>query len=96
VSQISGVYAELPTYRCANRRTLAGIQRNVVKQGKRNAITRFIRSKAEKDKIVGWKQDLAMVLHVFNVRLIGSAGYPRLNYFPSDRTNDQERRGECR
>jgi hypothetical protein len=74
VSQIGGVYAGLFTYRCVNRRTLAGIQRKVVKQGKRNAVSRLIRSKVDKDKIAGWKQDLLRVLQVFNVCSTDSVG----------------------
>jgi hypothetical protein len=44
------------------------IHRKVVKQGKRNAVYRFILAKGDKEKIVSWKQDLARVLQVFNVR----------------------------
>jgi hypothetical protein len=46
------------------------IQGKVVKQGKRNALHRFILSKTDKDKIAAWKQDFMRVLHVFNVRAI--------------------------
>ena len=53
-------------------RTLTEIHRNVVKQGKRNAVSRFIRAKSDKDKVTAWKQDLVRVLHVFNVRFFGS------------------------
>ena len=59
------------------RRTLAEIQRKVVKQGKRNVASRFVHSKGDKDKIVAWKQDLLGVLNVFNVRLITSFGHSR-------------------
>jgi hypothetical protein len=51
-----------------NRRTVTEIQRKVVKQGKRNPISRFILAKSNKDKIAAWRQDLVRVLHVFNVR----------------------------
>ena len=71
------VPAELADYRRLNRRTLVGIQRRVAKQGKRNAVFRFILAKGDKDKIAGWKQDLVRVLQVFNVRLVGSAGHSR-------------------
>jgi hypothetical protein len=50
------------------------IQGKVVKQGKRNGFHRFVVSKTDKDKITSWKQDLNRVLHVFNVRSIGSVG----------------------
>ena len=55
-----------------NRRTVAEIQRKVVKHGKRNAVTRIILSKSNKDRIAAWKQDLVRVLHVFNVCSIPS------------------------
>ena len=61
-----------------NRRTISKIQRKVVKEGKRNAATRFVLAKSNKDKIAGWKQELVRVLHVFNVRSILSAGYSRI------------------
>jgi hypothetical protein len=54
----------------------------VVKRGKRNAVTRFILSKGDKDKIAGWKQDFIRVLHVFNVRSIGCVGHPRTELSP--------------
>ena len=57
-----------------NRRTLTGIQKKVVKQGGRNAVSRFILAKSDKEKIAAWKQDLIRVLHVFNVRVIGPVG----------------------
>jgi hypothetical protein len=47
---------------------VAEIHRKVVKQGKRNAVYRFILAKGDKEKIASWKQDLIRLLHVFNVR----------------------------
>jgi hypothetical protein len=38
------------------------MQRNVGKQGKRNAVVRFILAKGDKDIIVAWNQDLIRVL----------------------------------
>jgi hypothetical protein len=55
------------------------IQGKVVKQGKRNALHRFVLSKTDKDKIAGWKQDFIRVLHVFNVRSIGSVRHSFAN-----------------
>ena len=54
------------------RRTLAEIQRKVVKQGKRNVASRLVHAKGDKGKIVAWTQDLLRVLNIFNVRLITS------------------------
>ena len=53
-----------------DHRTLAEIQRKVVKQGKRHGFSRFVLAKSDKDKIAAWRQDLLRVLNVFNVRLI--------------------------
>jgi hypothetical protein len=58
---------------------VAKIQEKVIKQGKRNALRRFVLSKADKDKIAGWKQDFMRILHVFNVRSISSAGHSFAN-----------------
>jgi hypothetical protein len=63
------------TYECLNRRTVSDIEKRVVKQGKRNAFSRFILAKGDQDKIAAWKQDLIRVLQVFNVRSICSVGY---------------------
>ena len=58
-------------------RSVVDIQRNVNERGKRSRVLRFILAKSDKDKIVAWNQDLVRVLHVFNVRSIGSVGNPR-------------------
>ena len=60
------------THRLFNHRTVTEMQCKVAKQGKRNPALRFILAKGDKEKIAGWKQDLVRVLHVFNVRPIGS------------------------
>ena len=46
------------TNRSLNDRTVAEIQRKVVKQGKRNKFSRFVLAKGDEDKIVAWKQVL--------------------------------------
>jgi hypothetical protein len=53
---------------------MAKIQGMVIKQGKRNALYRFVPFKTDKDKIAAWKQDFMRILHVFNVRTIRSVG----------------------
>jgi hypothetical protein len=55
------------------------IQGKVVKQGKRNALHRFVLSKTDKDKIAAWKQDFMRILQVFNVRATGFAGHSCAN-----------------
>ena len=44
------------------------IQKKVVKQGERNVASRFFHAMSDKDAIAGWKQDLQLILQVFNVR----------------------------
>ena len=46
------------------------IQRKIVKQGNRNAVSRLY-AKNDKDAIVAWRQDLNRILHIFNVRSVG-------------------------
>jgi hypothetical protein len=75
VRNTNNVYGGRSAHQYLNRRTLTGIQRKVIKQGKRNAVSRFILTKNDKEKIAAWKQDLLRVLHVFNVRPIGPVGH---------------------
>jgi hypothetical protein len=53
-----------------DRRTVGEIQGKVIKQSKRNAISRLLHAKNDKDTIAGWKSELNRVLHVFNVRSV--------------------------
>ena len=53
-----------------DRSTLADIQRKVIKKGKRNAISRLIHAKNDKEMIAAWKSDLNKILLVFNVRSV--------------------------
>ena len=63
--------AECFTYEGPNRRTVAAIQKQTIKNGKRNMASRFIHKKDNQDAIVGWKQDLLGILQIFNVRSVG-------------------------
>jgi hypothetical protein len=56
---------------------VADVQRRVDKRAKRSAFSRYILAKGDKDQIIAWRQDLVRILHVFNVRSIGSVGNPR-------------------
>jgi hypothetical protein len=38
-----------------------------VKQGERNAVSRFFHSKADQAAIAGWGRDFDRILHIFNV-----------------------------
>ena len=53
-------------------RTVAEIQKKIVKKGKRNVAFRLFRAKNDKDVIAAWKQDLTRILDIFNVRSSGS------------------------
>ena len=57
---------------------MAEIRRKLVKQGKPSAVPRIVPSKDDKDKIAAWRQDLAKVLQVFDVRSIGPIGHSQL------------------
>ena len=50
-----------------DRRTMAGIQRKVIKQSGRNAISRLFHARNDKETIAAWKSDLTRILHLFNV-----------------------------
>src|SRR5258708_3197989 len=57
--------ANQPAFHC---RTVAEIQKNVVKQSKRNPASRLFHAKNDKDTIAAWRLELNRILHVFNVR----------------------------
>ena len=49
---------------------MAEIQRKIVKRGKRNAASRLVHAKNDKETIATWRSDLARILLVFNVRSV--------------------------
>ena len=51
-------------------RTVGGIQKKVVKQGKRNVVSRHFHARNDKEAINAWRSDLNRILHVFNVRSV--------------------------
>ena len=51
---------------------MAEIQKNVVKQSKRNPVSRLFHAKSDKETIATWRLELNRILHVFNVRSIAS------------------------
>ena len=70
MSLIRGTYLE-PTHLLRPRsRTVAEIQRKIIKQSQRDRISPFIHSKNDKDMIAGWKLGLNRILVVFNVRIV--------------------------
>ena len=52
-----------------DHRTIAEIQRKIVKQSKRDAISRYFRSKNDKETIAGWKLELDRILQIFQTEL---------------------------
>jgi hypothetical protein len=58
-------------------RTVAEIQKKVIKQSGRNAVSRLFHAKNDKETIAAWKSNLNRTLHVFNVCTIAS-GWPPL------------------
>jgi hypothetical protein len=51
---------------------LAEIQREIIKKGKRNVVSRLVHAKHDKEVIATWKSDLGRILHIFNVRVVVS------------------------
>ena len=51
-------------------RTVADIQRNLDKWGKRSAVSQHFHAKNDKEKIAAWKSELDRILQVFNVRSV--------------------------
>ena len=49
---------------------MAEIQKKIVEHGGRIAASRFFHAVSDKDTIAAWRQDLHMILQIFNVRLI--------------------------
>ena len=59
-------------HRGLDRRTVAEIQKEVMKRSGRHRFSRFLHSRDDKDAIAAWKADLNRILHVFNVCLARS------------------------
>ena len=53
-------------------RTVAEIQKRVIKQSRRNAVSKLFHARNDKETITAWKMDLNRILHVFNVRFAAS------------------------
>ena len=48
-------------------RTVAEIQKRVIKLSRRNPVSRLFHAKNDKEMVAAWKSDLNRILHVFNV-----------------------------
>jgi hypothetical protein len=53
-----------------NHRTVADIQKKLVKWGKRNMVSRRFHAKEDKETIVAWRLDLERILRAFKVRSV--------------------------
>lgn len=62
------VPSQLFVHRTLHPRIVAEIQRNVVKRGKRSALSRRFHKKEDNEAIAAWRLDLNRILRVFNVR----------------------------
>jgi hypothetical protein len=71
VSRGSSGHFGYPIDDAVDRRTVAEIQRKIVKQGKRNAVSRHFHSKNDEETIATWRSDLNRILLAFNVRSVG-------------------------
>ena len=60
------------TYQCNHRRTLAEIEKKIIKMGKRNAVSRLLHAKNDKEAIETWRRDLNRVLLIFNVSTLST------------------------
>jgi len=67
-----------------DRRTVAEIQRKVIKQSGRNAVSRLFHAKNDKETIAAWKINLNRILHVFNVRLVTFAWFSLIVPFQTE------------
>jgi hypothetical protein len=61
------VSSEYFTDNALGRSMLAEIQRKISKKDKRNAVSRLLHAKNDKEMIAAWKSDLNKILLVFNV-----------------------------
>ena len=60
------------THHPPDRSTVAEIQANINEKREQNLFSRLVHAKNDKEVIAGWRSDLNEILHVFNVRSVGS------------------------
>ena len=62
------VHISFPSaYHVIDGRTVAEIQRKIIKRSERHTVSRFLHARTDKDTIASWKLDLSRILVVFNV-----------------------------
>lgn len=52
---------------------MAEIRGNIIERGKRHWVSGILNARGDRNAIAAWREELVMVLDVFNVRLFGSA-----------------------
>jgi len=71
VSYTSNAHFECPVDDIwSDFRVVAEIRRDIIKQGKRNGLSRFFHATSDKEVIPAWRLDLSRILLVFNVRSV--------------------------
>jgi len=83
VSRFRNSRSERFLYKVSNRSTADEIKKNIVKQGKRRAISKVLRPNKEKQAIAGWRLSLNRILCVLDVRSVHSRNRCRGTNFPS-------------
>ena len=53
-----------------HRRTVAEIEKDITKQGRRNPTSRFFHPKSDGKKMTAWRGELNRILQIFNVRSV--------------------------
>jgi len=56
-----------PTYHALDCRAVAEIKNNAIKQRGRNAVSRILHARNDKETIAAWNSELSRILVVFNV-----------------------------
>jgi len=78
-------------YNAPDRRTLADIQRKLVKWNKLNVVCRHFLAKKEKKTVAGWRLGLENILQIFNVRSVAQvmtvADFPPQNALTTNTIN---------
>ena len=52
------------------------VQTRIADKNERNAFSRALHAKSDKDAIVAWKQEFNKILQILDVRLVGSVWHP--------------------
>ena len=84
MSLSASTYAEPLTYQGLNHRTVADVQKKIVKQGKRNAVSQLLHAKKDKDMIAACRREVNRILRIFNVRSVDAVWRLLSNSFQTE------------